>query len=273
MKQTLKKFALEYISPVFRQIGPISKRVKPPKNDATYKVLVIGVVLANKENFFNHIVNVLGQSKHSVTQYWVSLFGSVTTTVSNVSIENFDSPMPRNEIINYVINRVDIYAYDYIIICDDDIKLPKGFLDSYLYIQHQLNFSIAQPARTNLSHISHGITRRRFWLIARKTLFVEIGPLVSFHQDIFKHIFPFDASNAMGWGLDYVWPVIVESLHKSMGIIDATPVDHSLRETAKSYSLEKAYKDLDVYQSHHQHYKRTEAQVNLKTYSSRDLYQ
>lgn len=272
MKQTLKKFALQYLSPVFRQIGPVSKRIKLPKNDAVYNVLVIGVVLANKENYFDHIVNVLGQSKHSVTQYWVSLFGSLTTNVSNVKIENFDSPMPRNNIINYVINHLDISKYDYIIVCDDDIKLPIDFLDKYLYIQNKLNFSIAQPARTNLSHISHGITRRRFWLIARKTIFVEIGPLVSFQKDIFKHIFPFDTTTPMGWGLDYVWPVIIQSLQKSMGIIDATPVDHSLRETAKSYSEEKAHVDLALYQSKHRHFKRAEAQVNLKTYYSRDLH-
>ncbi len=39
----------------------------------------------------------------------------------------------------------------------------------------------------------------------------------------------------MGYGLDYIWPKIAEKWKFNIGIVDATPVDHSYRPQGKTY--------------------------------------
>jgi hypothetical protein len=44
----------------------------------------------------------------------------------------------------------------------------------------------------------------------------------------------------MGWGLDLVWPKLIESQELRLGIVDATPVAHKLRKTLMYYQRETA---------------------------------
>ena len=63
----------------------------------------------------------------------------------------------------------------------------------------------------------------------------------------------------MGWGLDFVWPIDVIKQNLSMGIIDAVPIAHSLRPTAKSYSHSDAIREMDSYLENREHLKPEEA--------------
>jgi hypothetical protein len=44
----------------------------------------------------------------------------------------------------------------------------------------------------------------------------------------------------MGWGLDLVWPGILERVGLRMGIIDAAPIAHRLRKPVSGYTHEAA---------------------------------
>lgn len=70
---------------------------------------------------------------------------------------------------------------------------------------------------------------------------------------------PLDTSSPMGWGLDFVWPIDVIKQNLSMGIIDAVPIAHSLRPTAKSYSHSDAIREMDSYLENREHLKPEEA--------------
>lgn len=252
MREYLKQKIKRLIALFFRLIGPKSKRLSIA-NIKQLNILVVGVVLSDRKNYFSHIVECFNNSTHNVTQSWVSLFGNLECSCPNVSILNFDKPTARNKLLNTLISQFNLSDFDYIVVCDDDIKLSKNFLDNYMYIQSKLDFCLAQPARTIFSYISHPITKRNSQLFARETRFVEIGPLFSVHKDIFKYVFPLDEAAAMGWGLDYVWPELVKALNKKMGIIDATPVDHSLRDTANSYSKDIAQNEMVEYLQKNEH--------------------
>ena len=102
-------------------------------------------------------------------------------------------------------------------------------------MQRRLDFSIAQPARTSNSYIDHPIVEQQRGVVARRTQFVEIGPVVSFHRSVFPLVFPFDVTSPMGWGYENVWAERVTSRGLRMGIIDAAPVDHSLRPPLSNY--------------------------------------
>lgn len=264
IKASIKKWIAYFL----RVVGPISKKINKDDHPKKFKVLVVGIVLSDRPNFFKHIVKAFGSREHQVTQYWVSLFKSLRCNLNNVTIENIAHGVPRNKLINHILKKVDYASFDYVIICDDDIKLPSKFLDDFLYIQDKLDFALAQPARTRLSYISHDITKRVPELIARETRFVEIGPLFCVHKETVAHILPLDETAEMGWGLDYLWPEIIQSLNKKMGIIDATPVDHSLRETANSYSKKVAENKMRDYLSDHDHITTEDANLVIKKHDA-----
>ena len=70
-------------------------------------------------------------------------------------------------------------------------------------------------------------------MLARRTRFVEIGPVTAIHADAFPLLLPFPAL-AMGWGLDAHWSAAAAAAGLPLGIVDATPVRH-LRPVAATY--------------------------------------
>jgi hypothetical protein len=90
-------------------------------------------------------------------------------------------------------------------------------------------------------------------VLARRTLFVEIGPMVSFGRDVYDLVFPFDESNPMGWGFENVWSYELRERGKSEGIVDAVPVDHSIRAPVAHYEWADANADRDRYLASHPH--------------------
>lgn len=155
-------------------------------------------------------------------------------------------------------------VYRYLILSDDDIRLPHGFADRYLDLVKTFDFALAQPARTLGSNIDHGIVLQQPRVTARRTRFVEIGPVVSIHQRVFSKLLPFDESNPMGWGFDYVWPYLLSE--DRLGIVDAVPVSHPGR-AGETYSAGEAGYQMQQYLAAHAHLEPKEAYVTLETYA------
>jgi hypothetical protein len=153
-----------------------------------------------------------------------------------VTVLTVHDKTPKFALANRLLDGVALEAYDYVLVVDDDIMLPDDFLDRFIEQQQGLDFAIAQPARTRSSSIDHPIVEQQLGVVARRTLFVEIGPVVSFHRSVFPLVFPFDLVSPMGWGYENVWALELLTRGLRMGIVDATPVDHSLRPTLANYS-------------------------------------
>ncbi len=211
--------------------------------------LVVGIYLADRANHVDDIVGVLSESRVGhVRQQWVGLCGPAPTKrVAEVTTQFVSEPTPKYQLLNSLLVREDLEQYDYIVTVDDDILLPQGFISTFLPMQAKLDFAIAQPARTSGSYIDHPIVEQQRGVLARQTLFVEIGPLVSFHRSIFHLVFPFDSGNPMGWGFENVWSYRLLQANLRMGIIDATPVDHSLRKPVEHYSWNDANESRSVF--------------------------
>jgi hypothetical protein len=146
-----------------------------------------------------------------------------------------------------------------VVMTDDDIVVPDGFLDLFLGVQASLGFDLAQPARTLNSYVDHPIVLQQRGVVARRTRFVEIGPLVSFGREIYDLVFPFDETNPMGWGFENVWAYLIREHGKSEGIVDAVPVDHSIREPVAHYDWSDANADREQYLARHEHIPYAEA--------------
>ena len=84
-------------------------------------------------------------------------------------------------------------------------------------------------------------------VVARRTRFVEIGPLVSFGREVHDLVFPFDETSAMGWGFENVWAHQLRERGLSQGIVDAVPIDHSIRKPVANYEWSDANADRERY--------------------------
>ena len=230
-------------------------------------VLILGVYISNQKNNIEHIVkNFSATCKWNVIQKWAAIGeGTVSELVQGASVL-LHSGSPKFVLLNTLLAHEPLTLYDFIIICDDDIALPETFLDAYLDLVVKYDFAMAQPARTHNSYIDHHFVEQLNGLTARRTLFVEIGPFFSVRKDLFFTIFPFDESSFMGWGYDFVWPCLIEKLGLRMGIIDATPVEHSMRKPVKLYGYDEANESMKTYLSKHPHLSKDEAFRILESY-------
>jgi hypothetical protein len=151
-------------------------------------------------------------------------------------------PGGKFENLNALLADRDPAAYDWFLVIDDDVLVPRGFLDRFIAICEALDFGLAQPAQTWRSHAAWQITRRRGGVVARETGFVEVGPLTAFRGDVAAELYPFPQLR-YGWGLDVHWAALAEQRGWRLGIVDALPVRHDLNPVATSYSHEGAVRE------------------------------
>lgn len=231
-------------------------------------VLVLGIYLADRPHTASHLAKAYAAaSRFSVTQRWIALNGEPDSAeLAAVTIRRQDGFIPKFSLLNGMLREVAWGDYDWIVVSDDDIVVANGFLDAYLGYQTQFQFGLAQPARTRWSYADHKFARQMPDLVARETRFVEIGPLFSVNQRFARLIFPFDETSPMGWGFDFAWPLLAQANATRIGIIDATPVDHSLRRQAATYDGATAAAEMSLYFENHAHLTRHEAFSILKRF-------
>ncbi|MEA2384572.1 MAG: hypothetical protein QOH72_4543 [Solirubrobacteraceae bacterium] len=143
------------------------------------------------------------------------------------------------ENLNALLADHPLAGFDWVIVIDDDVALPHGFLDRFLHVAETAGLKLAQPAHRLHSHAAWAITRRQPGVAARETTFVEIGPLTAFHRDTFATLLPFPELR-MGWGLDAHWAAVAREHGWPIGIVDATPVGHTIAPVGAGYGRAEA---------------------------------
>jgi hypothetical protein len=242
-------------------------RPLPPRSQPAGKpvVLVVGAYMSDQPTNVEHISSELqNATAYQVLQSWASIGGTENTRVPTAV--TFPGRVPKYTAVNALLERGDLAGAEYLLVCDDDIGLPPGFIDRFLAIQSALGFALAQPARSGSSSYDHAIVRQCPGAIARQTLFVEAGPCFSAHRPIFELILPFDLASPMGWGYEYVWAHRLAANGLRMGIIDAIPVEHRLRPTAANYDRWNAYEAQQRLLAAHAHLGAEECHRVLKVF-------
>lgn len=154
-----------------------------------------------------------------------------------VSGSTEDLPGGKFENLNRLL--ADENGGDWTIVVDDDILLPRNFLDGFIALAEAFEFELAQPAQTLASHAAWPSARRVPFSVARRTNFVEIGPVTAFSQTAASVLLPFPELQ-MGWGLDLHWGAVAEQHGWKLGVIDALPARHEFRPVGGSYSPDEA---------------------------------
>jgi hypothetical protein len=133
-------------------------------------------------------------------------------------------------------------APDWTLVVDDDVRLPRGFLDGFLAVCEAFDLDLAQPAQTLRSHSAWKVTRRRPASLVRVTRFVEIGPVTAFGRRAAAELLPFPELR-FGWGLDLHWAALAGRHGWRLGIVDALPVRHESALVGSTYSRDDAVEE------------------------------
>jgi GT2 family glycosyltransferase len=148
---------------------------------------------------------------------------------------------------------------DWLLVLDDDVVLPPGFLDRFLTCAEAADLRLAQPAHRLHSHAAWPVTRRSRdpRSLVRETRFVEIGPVTAFRADTFGALLPFPALR-MGWGLDVHWGALAREHGWRVGVVDATPILH-LAPVAEDYDRDAAMGEARAFLAERPYVTRAEA--------------
>lgn len=187
----------------------------------TRKILILGVEVPARPEFMERVRSTLPRSRHDVTFSTIDVGGR-----------------GRFENINMLLKRHNLVDISWLIVTDDDVALVSDFLDQFVFLLERFDFKIAQPAHNLVSNLTYEVTGRHWGTVARRTGFVELGPLVAFHRDTFSELLPFP-EGGMGWGVDAHWALLAKQRGWRMGIVDALPLRH-LRPVGGGYSRDNA---------------------------------
>jgi len=193
----------------------------PPRR----RVLVLSIERRGQPNALAQARQELVQSRHELT--FLSANAGERGKFENLNSLLADTPADD---------------FHWLLVLDDDVVLPRGFLDQFVFLAERFHLALAQPAHRHRSHAAWAVTRRRATTVARETAFVEIGPVFAFSREVFDELLPFPELRA-GWGLDLHWSAVALERGWRLGVIDATPVRHGLRRTASAYDREAAIEE------------------------------
>lgn len=185
---------------------------------ASRAILVCGIAVPERESDVCRVMAGIASNRHRITKSVVPMKDRGRFANVEAAILAAGSP---------------IEAFDWLITLDDDVVLPADFIDHFIGIAEAAGFAIAQPAHLFHSYASHPVTQRKPGAIARRTQFVEIGPVSALHRITFPAVLPFPPSRS-GWGIDMLWSYLAEHHGWRMGVVDAVPFEH-LRPVGTDY--------------------------------------
>jgi hypothetical protein len=169
------------------------------------------------------------------------------------------------ENLNRLLTAHPVEDHDWLLVIDDDVELPRGFLDRMLLLCERFALDLAQPAHRHNSHAAWRVTRRRAGSVVRETEFVEIGPVTAFARSTFSTLLPFP-SLRMGWGLDLHWAALARERGWRCGVLDALAIGHRAAPAAGAYSREAAIAEARVFLAEHEYVSAREAQRTVTTH-------
>lgn len=185
----------------------------------------------------------LRRSRHEV----IFRLGAMGDIPPQLAHESSHSHLTAGKFQNLNVLTETLGGVDWLVIVDDDVIVPRGFLDAAIELCERLDLSLAQPAQTRFSNANWPLTKRRFLTIARDTQFVEIGPVTLIRADAMRLLLPFPRDLRYGWGLDFEWAKLMTDAGMRMGVLDSLAVIHASRKVASTYSWDAAQEEGRAY--------------------------
>lgn len=123
--------------------------------------------------------------------------------------------------------------YDYLFFPDDDLLMNSSTINRLFELMEHYHLEIAQPSLEK-SYYSWDITLKNSHCKIRYTNFVELmAPCFSCRA--LKKIMSTFNENSSGYGIEFHWPVLIDSNHRDMAIIDEISIIHT--RPVRSYTI------------------------------------
>ncbi|MHB8491136.1 MAG: glycosyltransferase family 2 protein [Solirubrobacteraceae bacterium] len=219
----LRRGALDAVDDLWERLSGVRARIdRAARNTPARRVLVVGAWRPENRALTDAVRRELERSRHTV---------ALST----------DQPGARGkfETLNDLLSAGAPEDHDWLLVVDDDVRLPRGFLDRFVFLCERFALDLAQPAHPLRSHAAWQLTRRRRGCLLRETAFVEIGPVSALARRTLSVLLPFPPVR-MGWGLDAHWAALAQAHNWRCGVVDAVRVRHSSAPAASGYSREQA---------------------------------
>jgi hypothetical protein len=129
-------------------------------------------------------------------------------------------------LLSSLIDCLPIEDTAWLVLFDDDATFARPGRTRFLDVASRAGFDIAQPAIDPGQPHTFSLTLSRFLSIARRTTYVEVGPVVALSPRGRRAVLPFPPTARMGWGVDIAWATIAAREGLSLGIVDAEPILH-----------------------------------------------
>jgi hypothetical protein len=221
-------------------LGRAARR-EPPRRE----VLVISATRREHTATYDAAIVELRRSRHSLT----------------IAARDAGT-LGKFENLNLLLGTQALARFDWLLLLDDDVVLPRGFLDGLINQAERHALRLAQPAHRIRSHAAWRVTRRRAFSAVRETAFVEIGPVTALHRDTFAALLPFPPLR-MGWGLDAHWSALAREHGWRIGVIDVLAIAHRAAPAATDYSRVEAMAEARAFLAEHPYLPASELQRTL----------
>ena len=198
-------------------------------------VLVVGVY--RPASLLPQAVEALSSARHQVRLAFGATASAEPALAASTVAERLSGGKFAN--LNRVLTAAGGDSFDWLLVVDDDLRLPGRFLDRFIALCERFELDLAQPAQSQRSHSAWRVTRRRPATLVRETRFVEIGPLTAFGRRAAAELLPFPELR-FGWGLDLHWAALAAERGWRLGVVDATPVRHEAATVASAYRTDDA---------------------------------
>lgn len=129
-------------------------------------------------------------------------------------------------VYKYLINNPKfLNNYEYFFLADDDIRMTTESVNELFRTMRHYNLSIAQPSLT-MSYSTYDITMHNPICILRYTDFVEMMIPCFSHEALIK-VLPTFKEQVRWRGIEFHWPILINTNHKDMAIIDKIKAIHT----------------------------------------------
>jgi hypothetical protein len=160
----------------------------------------------------------------ALTRGWTVVWWALDEVVDDLSSVTAGSgPGPRLALLNRALERIRTRE-NWVVVSDDDVVFERGDVAGLVSLVERARLDLAQPARSDPG-VDHGITMFRRLSRARRTSFVEIGPMFVVGPRWRDRILPLPEARGMGWGLELEWFDLFRE-GCALGIVDAVRVRH-----------------------------------------------
>lgn len=226
-------------------------------------VLVLSVYRPSSESLPDALEELL-RSRHRVRLALGSTGAPAPALATHTLASNLDGGKFQN--LNALLELVADRPFDWLLVVDDDVVLPRHFLDRFIALCERFDLALAQPAQTLRSHAAWRVTRRQGGSYARETRFVEIGPVTAFRADAAAELAPFPDLR-WGWGLDLHWGAVAAARGWKLGVVDAVAVRHE-QPVGAAYRYADAIEEAGQFLAGRPFVPSAEAQETLVTHRS-----